>query len=352
MSLIKLIILKSLIHLNGERSIYSIYHLLTGKRSSQTIQDASLYQLKEYFGIFPQLERSEIETITNQLVHFGYAINNQNVLIATPKGKEVVQHSSSPSFNGWRYSSITPLFWDRLSLCIQSLSHLIHFQNRFIPINTNPDILQWVKWFLKNHSLPREELAQSLYDEVYCILDKLNDLKAQIFVLKLTGKDRIGFTNEQIGTITSKTEADVQLLFVSTIHFILSEIESTKSQYPILSKITRLNHDTLTLTQSTQNTYKLLKSGRSIDEIAKERVLKRNTIEDHIVEITWQNPDFEISAFINESKYEMIKDTIQSIKSNQLKVIKDAVTAEVNYFEIRLVLAKVGGAFESSKTIN
>jgi uncharacterized protein YpbB len=55
------ILLYCLKQLNGERTIYSIYHLLNGKKSSQTLQDAHLFSLKRYFGILESLTRESFD---------------------------------------------------------------------------------------------------------------------------------------------------------------------------------------------------------------------------------------------------------------------------------------------------
>ena len=54
-----MIILYCLQKLKGERTIYSIFHLLHGKQSSQTIQDAYLFRLTAFFHTYPQLKRQE-----------------------------------------------------------------------------------------------------------------------------------------------------------------------------------------------------------------------------------------------------------------------------------------------------
>lgn len=40
-----------------ERSISAVYYLLQGKQSIQTIQDAQLFGLTEYFGVYKNLTK-------------------------------------------------------------------------------------------------------------------------------------------------------------------------------------------------------------------------------------------------------------------------------------------------------
>ena len=51
----------------GERSIYAIFHMLQGKKSSQTIQDAHLYGLTNLYGIMPNFTRLQLKSIVEKL---------------------------------------------------------------------------------------------------------------------------------------------------------------------------------------------------------------------------------------------------------------------------------------------
>ncbi|MFD1738594.1 helix-turn-helix domain-containing protein [Bacillus salitolerans] len=343
--LIMLVTLRCLDQLKGERSIYSIFHLYKGKRSSQTLQDANLYNIKPYFGILPQISRTVLEEIIEYLYKNNYIETFKKSYIITTKGKMYLQSERSLFLNGWLYSPIASIFWDRLCVLIQTLSNIIHFNNRFIPIVRDPNVLQWVKNFLTKQSLPREEIANTLYRELYNCLSKLTDQQATIFVRKLTGRKRIGSTNEQISNLLSISSHEVQLQFISTLHFILHQVEKNREDFQILGQIiTEKKQRIMTLTASTQKTYQLLCRDYSIDEISMIRKLKKNTIEDHVVEIAHQYSEFSISHFVDDNQARLIEDCIRTMKTNQLKVVKEALSIDVSYFQIRLVLAKVGGS--------
>lgn len=53
MTFLQAIVLVQLQRIEGVRTVYSIYHLLKGKKSSQTIQDAHLFNLGIFFKPFP-----------------------------------------------------------------------------------------------------------------------------------------------------------------------------------------------------------------------------------------------------------------------------------------------------------
>jgi uncharacterized protein YpbB len=345
MNYFQLLILYCLNQLKGERSIYSIYHLLKGKRSSQTIQDAKLFNTFQLFGVLPTIHRNEIDDAVNKLYTLKMIrVNTDKSYTLTSYGEESLRSFILPgSLNGWRYGAISNVFWERLSLMIQSLSNLIHFQSRFIPIHRDPETHAWVKSFFKGIKINREQIGEKLYAELLDAFRDLDEQRATIFVSKLTSHHRIGNTNEQLSDLYQLNTCEVAILFLSTLHHLLTLIEEKGANYPLLASMAKTDRKNISLSQSTEKTYELLNMGKSIDEIAKMRYLKRNTIEDHIVEIVLSDYLFDATYFITPEKYQIIKTCIQSMKTNQLKSIKQALSIQASYFEIRLVLAKVGG---------
>lgn len=87
--------------------------------------------------------------------------------------------------------------------------------------------------------------------------------------------------------------------------------------------------------------YNLYTNGKSIDEIANERNLTRQTIEGHLVKC------FEIGMPINlekeiQTQYEkVICDAINKVGIEKLRAIKDIVPNQVTYLDIRYYIAKL-----------
>lgn len=347
MNYLFLITLYGINKIQGERSIYSLYHLFKGKRSSQTIQDAQLFQLDHLFGVIPDIERKKLELVGSGLCKSNDVVSiENNIYVITEQGKNTLANFQFPdSLNGWKYANSSDVFWERISLTIQSISYVIRYETRFIPINRNPKTLIWVKNFLTHRSLIRQEVAEALYGELLTALKLIDEKRASIFVHKLTSYHRVGNTNDQIAEFLNMETLQVKLLFLSTLHFLLLLIEERPEDFPLLVEIAQIKENQITLTFSTQRTYELLHAGFSIEEIATSRSLKKNTIEDHIVEIALVDSQFDISQFVHDELYRSIKDCIEQEKTNQLRQIKKSLQVPASYFEIRLVLAKVGGAY-------
>lgn len=346
-SYLSMIILYCLHKINGERTIYSILHLLNGKKSSQTIQDAHLFNLTSFFSVFSSLKREELEKWIGFLKEQGLIIQNEEQsYCVTPLGKEQLksyfeQNPIPEKLNGWNYHNLTELFWERLSLAVQVISQLKNRNSKYLPIQKKKEVHQWLKGYLYKTQLSKDKLAEKLYDELVTCLETIEDIDPSIFVKRLTGYRIIGLTETQAADQLSMDDGEYHVHFLSTLHYMLEMLRTKQSEFPLLCLMIEDKKGEAPLTQSSKRTFNLLQTGYRLDEISSMRNLKKSTIEDHLVEIALNIPDFDISSFVNIEKQRKIKMAVKSVTSKQLKHIRELVP-EVDYFEIRLVLAKGG----------
>ncbi|MBA9027237.1 helix-turn-helix domain-containing protein [Peribacillus huizhouensis] len=347
-----MIVLDCIRIINGERSVYAILHMLKGKKSSQTIQDVHLFGLTKLLGTLPDLTRRQLEITVDHLLQSGLisTLPQNGYYMITSIGQELLkQHLDKYPFpetlNGFRFQNRTQTYWSRLSLLIQTISHIIHKQNRFYPIQRNFQTQTWVKRYLALNRQNRAEIGRHLFDELSMLLEKRPEKERDIFVKRLTGIDRIGSTYSQIAKELDDDEWHVRYLFLGTIHFMLQKMDDTSGEYPYLNSVGKdiQGNSHIQLTNSTQMTLKYLKAGKSLEEISYIRKLKRSTIEDHIVELAYSDPQFNISRFMTPKIAEEIRVASKTSRTKQLRAIKEIVdNSEISYFQIRLVLAKVG----------
>ena len=332
----------------GERSLSAVYHLLTGKKSSQTIQDGKLFNVGSFFGILKKLKRSKLEQhvftlLETQLIepnqHEGYQITSdgKKALGTFLAAKPVPEYLA-----GWQYHQVSELFWRRLSLFVQSLSYSVHGNMSFYPISKDETTQSWVKEHFPVLKEKRVLLAEELFKEIRLYLQKLPDHQASFFVMRLSGVGRTGLTVNQLADFHEMSDEEAMIRFQGVIHGLLSEIQNNSTQYPILGSMTEGAGGHLPLTLSTKQTYKLLEDGMSIEQIAQTRRLKRSTIEDHLVEIAINVPEFSINPFVDPKAQLEIRLASKEIDSQRLKLIKDYVNDQYSYFEIRLTLCKEG----------
>lgn len=84
-------------------------------------------------------------------------------------------------------------------------------------------------------------------------------------------------------------------------------------------------------------TYEMYKQGFDLDEIAKERSLSRQTIENHLIRCFEDGMEVDWNSFV-PAEYESLIETAVQNAEGGLKSIKDQLPNEVSYFMIRAYL--------------
>jgi uncharacterized protein YpbB len=337
------IILYCLKQLNGERTIYSIYHLLNGKKSSQTIQDAHLYSIKQFFRIFESLTRESFEEVIENLVDKQWiCVCGDHRYVLTESGKIQLEKNSLPHYiNGWKNHQLTFPFWERLSLFIQVVSNFVFQETHYIPIQKNKEVHIWLKSALKDINVPRGEIGKVLFSELVECLERAENINPLVIVYRLTGYRQIGLTSLQTAKRLNLGVFDYHFAFINVLHYLIQRVESDREHFRLLSLFLGdiENKDSLTL--SSRKTLDYLHHGYSIDQIAQIRNLKLNTIEDHLVELALNVEDFSIDFYVDKNLQNEVIEISRQAATRQLKVIRNNL-ATASYFQIRLVLAKYG----------
>ncbi|AZB43372.1 hypothetical protein CEF21_14255 [Bacillus sp. FJAT-42376] len=325
---------------NGERSFSAIYHLLRGKKTSQTLQDMQLFELTGFFSLFPQISRDKIEEACKSLKMEGL-INEKGIL--TGQGKEVLKKNLSimpvPSeLNSWKFGKEAREAWTKLSLLVQTITHLIHKQSRFLPITADDEAQLWVKKFVLSSNVSKSELSSRLYKELELFLSDKEDFLAELFVFRLTTPSRAGLTYMQLEDRLDRDSVYLEICFWGLMHGLLERC--TSETFPLLSMLkTEEQSYALPLTQSAKRTHRLLLQGIDKESAGRIRNLKQSTIEDHIVEIAMHDAHFDLTPYILPSEKEEILLAVRQLKTKQLKKIKDHLDGNYSYFQIRLGMA-------------
>ena len=336
------ILLKILHTFQQERTVSAAFHLLKGKRSGQTIQDVGLYKLYPFFGLLPKLTRQKFEQHIDLLFAKNYIdIDENGYYKMSEQGQALAKKPLDVTFDSWHYRGNEHVFFGRLSLVVQSLSHQINHQQAFIPIERNEQIQHWVRQFLVANHFQQRTLQPLLFDEMSTSLAKLSieENVKELLIYRLTGYNEPGFTWQQLAFGYQLQEMDVQLLFISGLHAWLSEIEQQKLNYPLLAKIAENIRVEALLTNSAIETAQLYKKGRSLEEISHIRRLKMSTIEDHVVEMAMNEPNFSIDGFISKEAQQQILQAVEDYETKRLKTLKE-ILPDMSYFQLRITLAK------------
>ncbi len=329
--------------------MYSPLHILNGKRSSQPIQDARLYGLDSYFAVFPKLSREEWDAHLGELKKLGMIEPAGDLTyICSASGISALedwhtQYQEMPHLNGFQYKESAPVFWARLQLLVQVLSCMVHQTHSFIPVQRNMHHQRFVKGLLKQDGRGYQVISHELYEELLECLDKLHGVGPELLVMLLTGYERAGMTLGQAARRLGVDHYYAQILFMDTLHYIMASAK--KEPFPVLNSLLTLGEEPneAVLTNSTKATWRLVQQGMTIEQIAKARRLKVNTVEDHIVEIASFIEGFGIGEYVTEEEKRQIIDAADSVNTGQLRSIKEQLPPGFPYFKIRLVMKKWKG---------
>ncbi|MED1601460.1 helix-turn-helix domain-containing protein [Alkalihalophilus marmarensis] len=341
------IVLTVLKRFKGERTIYGAYHLLQGKKSAQTIQDGHYYTLLPYFGLFPKMKREEMDTIAAACMESGYLKPcDKDCYLVTEKGDIAIRDTQAETpiirrLNGFKYGRTGILFWQRFTLFIQSLTQLLSQSGSFIPIIQDRAIQKWVKARMPNQKNKRMNVLRQLHIELKQLLERFPDRYALFIVLQLTTEKKVGYTSAQAAHTCGFNVEDAWIIHQAMLHEMLEEMEKNEKKFPVLQVFIERDSKSAGWTKSADQTARLIQQGHTLDQIATKRKLKRSTIEDHIIEIALQQPDFSIKPYVTEEIKQKINAFMKEKGSSvKLRDIKEALGDEVSYFMIRLVLAR------------
>ncbi|MBT2569473.1 helix-turn-helix domain-containing protein [Planococcus sp. ISL-110] len=328
-----LVIMKAV---NRQRTISSPYHLIKGKKSGQTIQDIGYFGLYPYFGVLPKLDKKAYDQAVQRLFSEGYLLVNEQVVDLSQKALES-DIAASP-LNGWKYRGKENLFFNRLSLIVQTFSHTSQQIKIFDPIVSNEDVQSWVKKYLKRIGFRDLAVARAFKEELLITLTEteISETHKMIVMERLTGSGLSGLTWRQIADSKNLSLLDVQLMAVEALHGWMAAIERSKP--PLLIGLMDGIIQQSSLTETAQRTEKLFGQGFSLEQIASLRQLKTSTIEDHFVELAMNDPHFNYMPFINPTLYKAIIAEGRRQETKRLREIKEHLP-EASYFQIRLALA-------------
>lgn len=326
------VLLLAIKRLNGERSERSLFHVLNGKRSATTLQDAFFYELEPVFGQFPQTTYS-YESLLKGFEKRGWLDRKQfklteaGNLLSSPETVEDL-------FNrlGGERRDYNATTWKRLSLFVQTFMSREH-ERTFYPVQADRPAEQWVKQLLQ---IDRDwkVLMQTFHHEIEDALDIIGDPYATAVVYRFTGAFETGLTYEQIASLLDVDAETARLYFLAGWNELLTVL-------PKEAKLRGFTYGLSTerMTYSARESYDLFLKGYSFQQVQSSRRLRTSTIEDHVVEMAMYLDIFPLDQFVPSDDIVTIE-KLRDPESWALKPIFEKM-GNVSYFQIRLVFARL-----------
>lgn len=341
-------LLLTLLHtINSNRSPAAIYHILTGKKSSQTIQDLHLFQLHAYYRLLPNLSRQAFDDVINQIVNQGLMIwinkkdyqltDEANAYITTKGDTAHYFHNLTQPID----ESAKQIFTDRLYLSIQTFTYRVMNERGFIPVTDDVTIQAFVKQYYHAYKTQLSDWLEECYNQLYQVLKTYPEVDRHIFLDRLSTYNHSGRSLQQLIDRYEKNEADIRLTLTLIERDLFYQSQQAHTCLTGLlpgEKNNQVAHPLMT--RSAKKTHQLVMRGHNIDELIQLRQLKRGTIEDHLVEICTLDDHFALEDYVTKEKVAIIESYLSKRETQKLGEIKRKLPEDISYLDLRLVFAR------------
>lgn len=336
----------------GERTIYGALHILQGTKSAQAIQDCHFFSLFSYYHLFPKITRAEVESLVKRLEEKGLLnVTEDDRAQLTNKGinhtlQFLQRHPFLKQLNGWKYLRLTESFWLRLTLLIQTFTHLKVGHTQFIPLTSNKEIQVWVKNQVRNQHEQVDLFLENVYSDIAAFLHTCTEKQAQTFVMQLSSPVQIGLTLFQTAAKLNLESDHITILHKATLHKLFDALHegAFPALYPCIDGIEKQYFTTETAAKTAQ----LIKQGLTIEQVVRKRELKRSTIEDHLVELALYDSAFSIKPYLTADDYHTIVKASKNLDTFKLKQLRTHLGDQFSYFKIRLALTRKDSSYGPS----
>ncbi|MGM9903035.1 hypothetical protein A5844_000372 [Enterococcus sp. 10A9_DIV0425] len=310
--------------------VSTLFHLLSGKRTSSVLLYGFFHGLLFIHGSFPTLKQSEFFTMIEEMTKENLLYVEGKDVKLTPLGKKQLEEQSV-DLTGLQYDKYGRTdneCWRLIKFAVQVVSQLAADEQKYLPVETSPFYSYQIKRWLKEANYSRRELAEGLYQELTEIFLLMPRDKADFLANQFSGNSRIGLLDYQL----IKTKDDTKLKFFQDqcVHLLLAAISKHK---PFLLKLLiqpllYQNHN-----QSMLVTRQMVQEGLSVEQIMARRRLKRGTINDHLIEWAIFFDDFPYEQIVSKKTRNILSHVSQPIITLNYR---DVNIGDLDYGEFRL----------------
>lgn len=314
----------------------TLYHLLKGKRTTSVLLYGFLYDNLRFFQLTPELTERQFNKMLNQLLEQKLLqLDGGSEAQITDQGLQMFRQTTYfyEHLDNYRFGKTDVAIWRLLQFTVQVVSHLSYTDKKYIPLEQSPLYQQQVKSLIR--SLPKAQLIKALKQEWQQIFSSLSKKQANFFVRQFSGYHTIGKTSAQL--LEPELNNFERFLTVKdALHQLLVLILSLEEN-SLLRKLI-LPYMKQNENQSMNETSQYLQYNHSLDELAKQRNLKKSTVQDHLLELALAR-DFPFEQYLSEES-EIFLNKLVTPYQNWVYQVEKQKQPQLDYFEFRLYQIK------------
>lgn len=282
----------TLFHTGHKLRISTLYHLLTGKRTSSVLLHGFFYQNLPFFGCLPELKESTFKQVIDQLTKKQWISQDEGFGQITSEGGNHLpldKQAKLIDLNGLRYSRERQRMWQLTLLSVQVISYLSYHEKEYVPLDSRPFFLYQTKKWLR-HS--EGDILTEFPRELSQILAVLTEEQANFLANQFSGKEQLGKVPFQLLAPEWQEMPWALLFYQNSLDAFIQQAQQQPNFRRLLSQFDQLNYN-----QSMIKTRQLYLTGYSVEKIGQERKLRPGTLNDHFIEWALLDPQFPFEQF-------------------------------------------------------
>ncbi len=295
------------------------------------------------FYLASNFSREYLERMVNSHLHRGWVTAYEKGYRLTEIGQTAYReyfktHYYPKEIQSFTYAMIRTPFWNRLQLYSQVFSEMSYQNNTYVPVIKHPHHQENVRHLFQQVGPNKKGLFTQWVKEQTYLFHQMDEQRANVLANLLTGHDQVGKTKEQIRMSLQMEPLEFYFYLMDTLEVLLQTIHAQKKKVPLTSAIltTLLIERNLGLSASTKQTYDLLKSKKTFEQIAQLRNIKVNTVREHILEMAFVFDHFPFETFVPQ---EIMRQLNKQFDKNPEYSYKEAVSDfdSIEFMHFRLV---------------
>lgn len=312
--------------------VSSIYHLLTGKRTSSVLIFGYFHQMLSFLGSFPSLEKTTFDQVIKKLLRLNYIEMDDEFGIMTDLGRQaltkVVQCNQFTQLDGFRFGRMRMEMWQLLLFAVQVVSFIGVRQKNYLPIEQRPAAVNQLKRWLKTADANLVELFPL---ELESIFSQMPQNQADFLANQFSGFQQDGKVAFQLLS-DEWQNAPWNILFQQQcIDSFLEKVVSGSQIDLLIGDFMQQNYN-----RSMLQTRDLFLAGLNETEILRQRHIKTGTYYDHMIEWAISDQAFPFNKFsilvfseaknseeVIDLKYTNYQENYLKFRLSQIKYLRD-----------------------------
>lgn len=317
------------------RRMKVIFNTVANRKTQATLFWAKQYGILNWLGADRGLNQQQFNQWVGRQLQSGIMEADQQTAWLTSLGaankESFLQQAYQPHFDQWTWLVNPQEYANRFLLGGQALSHYLHQQKHYVPLNLSLNELSLVQQWVQTKGLA-SAAARDIF-QIADQLDRIDSTLAALFSNQLFGYHVTGWSSQQAAAYFGVSEESIYVMDRDIWLFVAHYVQQNSPSWGQLMNNFLAKWP---ISDSAMQTLQLLER-HSLKEVAHLRHLKLSTIRDHLLEAAIIIPNYlDWDRVLPVNERAILANRYQGFPADwQFQVIDPAAKAQ-EFFEFRL----------------